>query len=169
MPVATPARPTRRSGRPTGRAKSATAATSGRRKAAAVRQHVPAAPASGLPGWADLGTGSKGRKESALKKVTAAKARRAQFLDVAPSLRFVAWTMVLCLAATLYVGHVFATRDTLAELQQARRENLRLHLTHERLQGAYDRMTGPDQILERAAALGLEEGIAYGPAIHMQE
>ncbi len=97
----------------------------------------------------------------------AQKARRAHFLDVAPSLRFGVWVLVGCIAATLYVGHVFATQETAAALQRAERENLQLHLTHERLQGAYDRMTGPDQILGRAAALGLEEGVAYGPTLHV--
>jgi hypothetical protein len=170
MPTATRARSTRRDRRAPaapvkGRA-SNTAATTRRRKAAAARRHVPAAaPAAGFPGWADLGTGSKGRKQRATKKVLAQKARRARFLDAAPSLGFGVWVLVGCIAATLYVGHVFATQETAAALQRAERENLQLHLTHERLQGAYDRMTGPDQILDAATALGLEEGAAYGPAI----
>ena len=166
MPVTTPTRPTRRSGRPAAGSKSTTAAAARRRKAATVRPHVPA---TALPGWGDLGAGSKGRKKGAVKKVLADKARHTRFLDAAPSLRFAVWTLVLCIAATLYVGHVFATQETLAALQGAERENLRLHLTRERLQGAYDRMTGPDQILDRAAALGLEEGIAYGPPIHLAD
>ncbi|HLT48094.1 MAG TPA: hypothetical protein VK002_12750 [Rubricoccaceae bacterium] len=164
-----PAAPTRR-GRSKTRTPSNTAATTRRRKAAAARQHAPA-PLAGFPGWADLGVGSKARKKSATKKVTkqvlAAKARRARFLDVAPSLRFGVWVLVGCIAATLYVGHVFATQATAAALQRAERENLQLHLTHERLQGAYDRMIGPDQILDRAAALGLVEGVAYGPTIRV--
>src|SRR5690606_2599203 len=136
------------------------------------RRLVPAAVTT-FPGWTDLGAGSKGRKKSVKKKVTkrvlAEKARRARFLDVAPSLRFGVWVLVGCIAATLYVGHVFATQETVAALQRAEQENLQLHLTHERLQGAYDRMTGPDQILDAAAALGLVEGIAYGPTITMSE
>lgn len=73
--------------------------------------------------------------------------------------------MLLCIGVTLYVGHVFATRATLAELQNARRNNLRLHLTEDRLRGEFDRMTGPHQVMERAVVLGLEEGISYGPTI----
>jgi hypothetical protein len=178
MPTTARARSTRRDARapapPAKRAKSKakspskTATTSRRRKAAAVRQQAPAPVAPvGFPAWSDLGAGAKGRKKSAVKKVLAAKARRARFLDTAPSPRFGVWVLAFCIAATLYVGHVFATQETLAALQRAERENLQLHLTRERLQGAYDRMTGPDQILGRAAALGLEEGVAYGPPIHL--
>jgi hypothetical protein len=171
MSTGTRARSNRRDGRAAGRKpapRSNTAATSGRRKTAAARRQAPAsAVVAGFPTWADLG--SAGRRKSATKKVLAEKARRAHFLDVAPSLRFGAWVLVGCVAATLYVGHVFATQETLADLQRAERENLQRHLTHERLQGAYDRMTGPDQILERAAALGLEEGVAYGPPIHLAD
>lgn len=90
-----------------------------------------------------------------------------RMLDVAPSLRFAVWTLIACIAVTLYVGHVYATQSTLAELQRERRENLRLRLTQDRLRGAFDRMTGPRQVMDRAAALGLEEGAAYGPVINV--
>ena len=125
---------------------------------------APVAPTTGLPGWSDLGARGPAK--------TSKKARangRVRFLDTAPSLRFGVYTLLACVLMTLYVGHVYATQATLAELQQVQRENLRLHLTHERLQGAFDRMTGPDQILGRAATLGLEEGIAYGPVIRLDD
>ncbi len=66
---------------------------------------------------------------------------------------------------TLYVGHVQATQDVLADVQELRRENLRLHLRYNRVKGEFDRMTGPEVIYRRAKELGLEEGFAYGPAI----
>ncbi len=86
-------------------------------------------------------------------------------LDVAPSLRFAVITLVACIAVTLFVGHVYATQSTLAELQQAKRENLRLRLTQDRLRGAFDRMTGPRLVMDGAASLGLEESAVYGPVI----
>lgn len=86
-------------------------------------------------------------------------------LDIAPSLRFAVWTLVACIAVTLFVGHVYATQSTLAELQQSKRENLRLRLTQDRLRGAFDRMTGPGLVMDRAANLGLEESAFYGPLI----
>ena len=163
MPVETATRPTRRA-TPRRKPASKTAASTSSRKAAATRQATSVPASTTLPGWSDLGvkglkTGTKTRRSEG----------RARFLDAAPSLRFGLYTLLACIAVTLYVGHVYATQATLAELQQVRRDNLRLHLTHERLQGAYDRMTGPDQILARAAALGLEEGIAYGPVIHLDD
>ncbi|HLA63154.1 MAG TPA: hypothetical protein VK610_01915 [Rhodothermales bacterium] len=134
-----------------------TAATREARRRAA---HVPTprVPTSRrLPTWSDLDGGAD-----------VPMARRAPgVLDSVPSLRLAAWTLVAAALATLYVGHVYATRTTLAELQQARRENMRLHLTHERLRGSYDHMTGPSFVLDRASALGLEEGAAYAPPIRL--
>lgn len=78
--------------------------------------------------------------------------------------------LILVIAAlfTLYVGHVHATQALLADLEGARRDNLRLHLKHNRLKGEFDRATGPAVIYERARALGLEEGVAYGPTIRIE-
>ena len=70
---------------------------------------------------------------------------------------------------TLYIAHVYASQDLLNSLQQMRRENLQLHLKHNRITGAIDRATGPSVIYRRAAALGLEEGIIYGPPILLDE
>jgi len=76
--------------------------------------------------------------------------------------------LALATVFTLFIGHVHATQDLLDELQQARRENLRLHLQHNRLKGEFDQATGPSVIYERAGAMGLEEGIAYGPTIRQE-
>ena len=142
------------------RSRSKAAETLTRRRSTAIRQGPPL---PDLPAWTDLDASpkSKGNEQK--------RTRRARFLDAAPSLRFAAWTGALCIAVTLYVGHVYATQATLAALQQAERDNLRLHLTNQRLEGAYARMTGPDDILRRAAALGLDEGVAYGPTILIDE
>ena len=105
-----------------------------------------------LPGWKALST----------------KARRAGYLEQVSTVRFAGLILLLAAAFTLYVGHVHATQDLFAEVQQARAENQRLHLKLTRLRGAFDRATGPSVIYKRAPALGLEEGIAYGPTIHVK-
>ena len=92
-----------------------------------------------------------------------------RLLDRVPPVRLVALIVVGCLIVTLYVGHVYATRATAADLQAATRENLHLHLKRERLRGMLDHLTGPAVILNRAAALGLEEGISYGPVIRLDD
>lgn len=122
---------------------------------------------AGLPGWSDLTDSGKSKKKNRRthsRKTTGNK----RALDITPTLRFAVITMLLCIGVTLYVGHVFATRTTLAELQAASRDNLRLHLTEDRLKGEFNRMTSPHQVMDRAAALGLEEGITYGPTISIQ-
>jgi len=154
------------SGRRSARKPSRTAATSSSRRSTHARV---VAPSTGLPGWNDLGASDNGTARKANKRKRRGPSTRRQsrlrVLDVAPSLRFAVWTLIACIAVTLYVGHVYATQSTLANLQSERRENLRLRLTQDRLRGAFDRMTGPRQVMDQAAALGLEEGAAYGPVI----
>ena len=132
-----------------------------------------------LPAWGDLGPVETGRiaKQATRAKAGAKKAskkakeraQRLRPLDAVPSLRFGLLTLLACVILTLYVGHVYATQAVLSDLQDARRENERLRLTHQRLQGDVDRMTGPTTIMARAAALGLEEGVAYGPPIRLAD
>ena len=156
------------SGRRSARKPSRTAQTSTNRRSTHSRL---LAPSTGLPGWNDLGVSDNGtvRKTNKRKRSrhSTRRASRLRVLDVAPSLRFAVWTLIACIAVTLYVGHVYATQSTLANLQSARRENLRLRLTQDRLRGAFDRMTGPRLVMDRAGALGLEESAAYGPVINV--
>ena len=132
-----------------------------------------------LPGWTDLPetppssfTKRAKRASAGAKKASveaARKARKARPLDAVPSFRFGLITLAVCVVLTLFLGHAYATRATLDALQDARRENERLRLTNQRLQGDVDRMTGPRAVLGRAAGLGLEEGIAYGPTIRLAD
>ncbi len=109
-----------------------------------------------LPGWKDLS-----HEESRDK-------RSEGFLERVSTVRMVLIILILGAAATLYVGHVHATQDLLARVQEARQVNQSLHLKHNRLKGAFDRATGPAAIHERAQALGLEERLAYGPTIEVE-
>lgn len=146
-----------------------------KRKAPAQTRSTTARRPAALPDWSDLTPTPEAKAfaqkaavaRAATKKATT-RARRVRPLDAAPSLRFGTLVLAGCLVVTLFVAHVYATRATLAELQEARKENVQLRLTHQRLRGEYDRMTGPDAVMDRAAALGLEEGVAYGPTIHLQ-
>jgi hypothetical protein len=126
----------------------------------APKQRVARARPERLPGWGDLASrnerfGSRGRAGTFLEKV--------------PTGRFALLVLGLAVMATVYVGHVLATQDVLAEVQVERRENLSLHLKYNRLKGEFDQMTGPAVIHERARALGLVEDVAYGPTIKVGE
>jgi hypothetical protein len=81
------------------------------------------------------------------------------------TLHFVLLVIAASMLFTLYVGHVYATQNLLTDLQDARRDNLELHLRHNRLKAAFDGATSPSVILPRAQALGLEEGLTYGPTL----
>ena len=137
--------------------------TKGSRKPQATRAILSKKSRAGdLPTWDDLG----GRTSPARGKKKRAS-QRLRPLDVTPGLRLGVLLLIGCALLTAFVGHTFATQATLAEVQAARTENQRLRLTNQRLRGAFDRMTGPEAVMPRAAALGLEEGIAYGPTISL--
>ena len=87
------------------------------------------------------------------------------YLARIPTVRVALLILTLAIGFTLYVGHVHATQEALAELQQLRRENLRLHLKYNRLKGEFDQATSPTVIHRRARALGLQEELTYGPTI----
>lgn len=82
-----------------------------------------------------------------------------------PVRRLLAYVLLAALAFTLYVGHVYATRAALEEVQRLRSEQLQLVLRYNRLRGELDRATSPAVIYERARALGLTEGFTYGPVV----
>ncbi len=110
-----------------------------------------------LPQWNDLSGGrpSDGEDASLLRSVSTGQ--------------FALLIAGAALAVTLYIGHVQATQDVLMHLRQAQQENQRLHLRLTRLQGEYDRATGPSIIYDRARALGLKESVAYGPTIYISK
>ena len=115
---------------------------------------------SGLPGWKDLAAKNERVPKSGKNGVSRGRITTPKFA-----------LLLLALATlfTLYVGHVHSTQELLADVQELRRENLRLHLKHNRVKGEYDRLIGPGIIYERAHAMGLDEGYTYGPAIRLDK
>lgn len=157
------ATPRRQASRAAGNATSAKNAVRRKKRTASRQQQAKQAPPKGrkrsadaLPGWRDL-TKSNKREERRPRAVTS--------IDNVSTLRFGMVLLALATVFTLYIGHVHATQDVLAEVQRARRANLQLHLELNHLKGDFDRATGPSIVYQRARAMGLEEGIAYGPTI----
>ena len=99
-----------------------------------------------LPGWKDLG--ATGTKQAAR---TSAKGA---YLEKISNTRFMALILVVAALFTLYVGHVHATQALRTELEWAQRDNLRLHLKHNRLKGEFDQATGPAVIYREAPRAG---------------
>lgn len=112
-----------------------------------------------LPSWADLEPSNRRRRSDT----------GGSFLEQVSTARFALLVLLVAGAFTLYVGHVHATSDLLNELQAARTENRQLHLQRNRLQGEFDRRTGPSIIYERAHDLGLRASVSYGPIITVDE
>lgn len=108
-----------------------------------------------LPGWGELGMAPMARRTGRLER----------FADRLPARRFYLALLVFLCVVVAYVGHIFATKQLYRDLQTARAENLQLHLKHNRLSGELDAATAPSVVVGRARALGLEEGMAYGPTI----
>lgn len=112
-----------------------------------------------LPSWTDLEPPKNRRRSTS----------DGAFLENVSTLRFALLILAVAAVFTLYVGHVHATSDLYSQLQQARTENQRLHLKHNRLRGERDRRAGPSVIYERARELGLQESVTYGPPISIDE
>jgi hypothetical protein len=95
--------------------------------------------------------------------------KRSGLLESVTTARFVRWLFVVAVGATLYVGHVHATQATYERLHALRKENLRLHLERDRLQGQLDHATGPTVIYPKAQEMGLREGFEYGPTLRVSK
>lgn len=113
-----------------------------------------------LPSWSDLDPPKNRRTRTDVDD--------GSFLRSVSTAQYALLVLVLAAAFTAYVGHVHATQQLLADLQEARAANQSLHLKHNRLQGAFDRKTGPSVIHERARQLGLRESVTYGPTIRVE-
>ena len=111
-----------------------------------------------LPDWTDLEPSQNRRRNTS----------EGAFLENVSTLRFSLLILAVAGVFTLYVGHVHTTTDLYDQLQQARTENQRLHLKHNRLQGEFDRRVGPSVIYERARELGLRGSVTYGPPITVE-
>ena len=113
-----------------------------------------------LPDWNDLEPPTNRRRPDPSDET---------FLQQVSTVRFAIIVLLLAGAFTLYVGHVHSTKDLLGKVQQAREENQRLHLKHNRLQGEFARKTSPSVVYERARELGLRESVTYGEPISIDE
>lgn len=91
------------------------------------------------------------------------------FLERVSTIRFAIVVAVLAASFTAYVGHVHATQELLADVQQAEAENRSLHIQHNYLQGEYARQTGPALVHRRARALGMVETVSFGPTVPLPE
>jgi hypothetical protein len=74
-------------------------------------------------------------------------------------------SILLGIAGSVYLTHVFETQNTLREVQQLRRDYERAHRVHTEVRRNYDRMTGPAEVYNRAASLGMISGGAADPVI----
>lgn len=79
--------------------------------------------------------------------------------------RFVVIVLAVATLFTLYVGHVFATQELLAEVQGLRNDQLALEMTFDKLEGEYHRVTGPERIFESARELGLQDRLLEGDPV----
>lgn len=114
-----------------------------------------------LPTWRQL--------ESKQNRKKKRHADGSPLLEAVSTVRFALILAGVATAFTLYVGHVHATQDLLANTEQAQKENHRLHLKYNRLKGDFDRLTGPARIHSRAHALGFVEDAAYARTIIVKD
>ena len=154
--------------RPRPKAKSKPKPAPARRAAPEKKVHLPpggivvkvAEDTASLPAWKDLDQ-PKNKKKKANKKSQV----EGGFLASVSTARLGLIIVASAIALALYVGHVLATQELLADLELEKKANLRLQLELNQLEGRFERLTAPDEIYRRALVLGLEEGTDFGPSI----
>ena len=115
------------------------------------------ATASDLPAWDDL-LDDNASKGAAYKEPTG---RLAAMSTARVALIIIATAGLLA----LYVGHIYATQDLLADVQRLRSENLELYLEKNRLASAWDSKTAPPVIYQRTREMGLRERAPEGEPV----
>lgn len=113
------------------------------------------------PGWEDLLTDNRSRKAS----LKTPEGRLAAMSTARVAL------VILAVAGlfTLYVGHIYATQDVLADVQRLRTERMELYLKKNQLSSAWNRATAPDVIHDRARELGFRESVPQGEPIVVED
>lgn len=115
---------------------------------------------------------SFGPSWNALEKDNARKQRKrtaqTTFIGSLSTVRFVLGVLAVAIVFTMYVGHVYATQELVQEVERLSRERLELDLEYNRVRGQFDRVTGHDDIWERARALGLREAVPAGELLEVR-
>lgn len=108
------------------------------------------------------GSASQQKKQQSYGKRTAKKKKKGKLTlpKVAP------WKIILAVITLgalgiLYLSHVFATQQLLAEVQQMEQQYNQAKRSHDSYRLMYDRMIGPAEISAKAKELGFING---GPA-----
>ncbi|MBN8589217.1 MAG: hypothetical protein J0L94_12955 [Rhodothermia bacterium] len=116
-----------------------------------------------LPTWGDLT--NRGSKAIPDEVIEAETKKAGNFR----SLSLFLFMLLFGLIGTLYVRHVYDTQRILSHVQQLRKENIRLHLERNRLNGEYDQITDPQRLIGAAKQLGLVEGYQYADDIFIPQ
>jgi len=87
------------------------------------------------------------------------------YLGALSTARFAAVVLAVATLFTLYVGHVFAMQDLLADVQNSRNHNLALQMTFDKLEGDFRSKIGPEAMFAEATRLGLSERMPTGTPI----
>ncbi len=74
-----------------------------------------------------------------------------------PTLHFALIIFLLAGILTMYIGQIHRSQDLLDQINTQRRENVRLHLQHNRFVSDLNATIGPSVIHQRASELGLKE------------
>lgn len=82
--------------------------------------------------------------------------------------KLIAFTILLGIAGSLYLTHVFHTQNTLQEVQQLRREHERASRINTEARRDYERMIGPAEVYQQAESIGMVSGGATDPVIFLE-
>ena len=120
-----------------------------------------------LPGWEDVNARPRQKKNRKNPPKSASKNRPS--VEQISTRTFALYTFIAVILLGLYVSHVFATQQTLENLEQLERENLRLTLEYDQKNARFKNHISPDEVYRRAQELGLQAGTDFGPPVIIDE
>lgn len=117
------------------------------------------------PVFGPNGTGSNGHQTYARKK----KKKSSYKLPRIAPWKIIVTSFVIGIFGVLYISHVFQTQQLLKEVNQLEQNYERVQRQHEQYELQYERMTGPQQIYEKAQNIGFESGGPVERVITIEE
>jgi len=116
-------------------------------------------------GGSTEGTKGTGRKASMNGNSNGSRTSKPKKQKLWSPWKLILFSIMIGIAGSLYLTHVFQTQNTLQEVQELRRDYERAHRIHTDVRRNYDRMTGPAEVYRRAESMGMVSGGAMDPVI----
>lgn len=135
--------------------------TMGRRKSGTVR------PNRRSTGNATTGTGQRPTEYAKPKRTPKSGTARRRVVPTIAPWKIVVGSLLIGVIGLLYITHLLATQQALEEVQTLQHEYNRTYRIYNETKLAYDRMTGPKEIYQRAREAGFINAGPTDPILNL--